>query len=228
MGHPWLPAGSLFVLAFESNNVSMQPELLPLFPLQMVLLPGARVPLHIFEERYKEMIGEALRQESEFGIVLATGDGIHKAGCSAVVDRVLKEYDDGRLDIMVAGRRRFEILSLDKGLSLLRGWVEFFDDEDGTEPDAGLRSRVESGLEQLRQAEGEADEPVQPDVPLSFRATHLIRDLGFRQAMLGARSERERLRRLAEFLPAALEETKRIARARALSGQNGHAKHFQP
>ena len=85
------------VLRFsESDNGNMQ-RLLPLFPLQVVLFPGAELPLHIFEDRYKEMIGEALREKTEFGVVLASEKGIVNTGCTATVDRVLSEYS-GRAD----------------------------------------------------------------------------------------------------------------------------------
>ena len=108
----------------------MQQELLPLFPLQLVLLPGVELPLHIFEDRYKEMIGEAINDGTEFGIVLASEKGIVNTGCTAVVQRVVNRYDDGRLDIIARGRRRFEILLLNEEKNYLRGAVEFFDDED--------------------------------------------------------------------------------------------------
>ena len=98
-------------------------EWLPLFPLQVVLLPSAELPLHIFEERYKEMIREALRDKSEFGVVLASEKGIVNAGCTAAVDKVLREYPDGRMDIMTRGRRRFEILELNEDREFLRGKV---------------------------------------------------------------------------------------------------------
>ena len=111
----------------------MQDGLLPLFPLQVVLLPGSQLPLHIFEDRYKEMIGEVLRDKLEFGVVLASEKGIVNTGCTATVDRVLKEYPDGRLDILTRGRRRFEVLLLNDERSFLRGAVEFFDDD--AEPD---------------------------------------------------------------------------------------------
>src|SRR4029077_1980579 len=108
----------------------MQDGLLPLFPLQVVLLPGTALPLHIFEDRYKEMIGEVLRDKLEFGVVLASEKGIVNTGCTATVDRVLREYPDGRLDILTRGRRRFEVLLLNDERSFLRGAVEFFDDDD--------------------------------------------------------------------------------------------------
>src|SRR4030095_8606134 len=108
----------------KRNNSTMSSQLLPLFPLQLVVFPRTQMPLHIFEERYKEMIGDAMRDNTEFGIVLAKEDGIVNAGCTVVVERVLKQYPDGRLDIMTAGRRRFEVVTLNEEKEYLRGEVE--------------------------------------------------------------------------------------------------------
>src|SRR5579864_359158 len=120
----------------------MQSHLLPLFPLQVVLLPGAELPLHIFEDRYKEMIAEAIRDRTEFGVVLASDKGIVNTGCTATVDKVLREYPDGRMDIVTRGRRRFEIVMLNDERSFLRGTVDFFDDEESEPPSADLRNRA--------------------------------------------------------------------------------------
>src|SRR3954452_15477343 len=89
------------------HNINMAGRLLPLFPLSLVVFPRTRLPLHIFEERYKEMIGIAIREESEFGIVLAKDEGIVNAGCTVKVERVLHRYPDGRMDILTMGQRRF-------------------------------------------------------------------------------------------------------------------------
>ncbi len=89
----------------SGNNERMQQELLPLFPLQVVLLPQAHIPLHIFEDRYKEMFGEILRNRGEFGVVRAGEKGIVNTGCTATVEKVLKRYTDGRLDLLTIGRR---------------------------------------------------------------------------------------------------------------------------
>src|SRR6185312_12382338 len=104
----------------------MQQELLPLFPLPLVLFPGARLPIHVFEDRYKEMIGEVLREGREFGVVQAGEKGIVNTGCTAAVDRVLKQYPDGRMDVLTVGRRRFEIILLNDERPYLRGAVDFF------------------------------------------------------------------------------------------------------
>src|SRR5512140_2626173 len=101
-------------------------RLIPIFPLQVVIFPRTHLPLHIFEDRYKEMVGEAIRDRSEFGIVLARERGIVNAGCTVVVDKVLNMHPDGRMDIVTRGQRRFEITSLDQEKDYLRAEVEFF------------------------------------------------------------------------------------------------------
>lgn len=196
----------------------MQDGLLPLFPLQVVLLPGSQLPLHIFEDRYKEMIGEVLRDQLEFGVVLASEKGIVNTGCTATVDRVLRQYPDGRLDILTRGRRRFEILLLNEERSFLRGAVEFFDDEEEASqsiPDV-LKNVIALGQLPL--------DPESSDPRLSFRLVQDIADLGFRQTLLTMRSEAERMRRIAEFLPGYLERRKRIQHTKDVSGSNGHGR----
>jgi len=196
----------------------MQNGLLPLFPLQVVLLPGSRLPLHIFEDRYKEMIGEVLRDKLEFGVVLASEKGIVNTGCTATVDRVLRTYPDGRLDILTRGRRRFEILLLNEERSFLRGAVEFFDDD---EPDPA----EVADPEQLRNVMAFAELPVDPeatDARMSFRLAQDVSDLEFRQILLTMRSEAERMRRIADFLPGYLARRERVQHTKDVAGSNGH------
>ena len=102
------------------DNSSMQEALIPLFPLNVVLLPANILPLHIFEDRYKEMIGEAIANQTEFGMVQAAERGILNLGCTASVLQVLEKYPDGRMDIVCAGQRRFEVLYLHNQKSYLR------------------------------------------------------------------------------------------------------------
>src|SRR5579862_1664959 len=207
----------------ESHNSSMQEGLLPLFPLQVVLLPGAELPLHIFEDRYKEMIGEVIRNRQEFGVVLANDKGIVNTGCTATVDKVLRQYPDGRMDIMAHGRRRFEVLLLNDERSFLRGAVEFFDDDaepDQAAPtDPDLLRNVIAGFSEL-QSLNSSDDP-----RLSFRLAQEVPDLGFRQTLLTMRSEAERMRQLADFLPGFLERRKRAQHTKHIAGSNGHARH---
>jgi Lon protease-like protein len=197
----------------------MQPGLLPLFPLQVVLLPGAELPLHIFENRYKEMIGEVIRDRLEFGVILANEKGIVNTGCTAMIDKVLREYPDGRLDIIARGRRRFEIVMLNDERSFLRGSVEFFDDEEEPAVAPDVRQRAIDGFNEM------SKEAVDLDMPqLSFRLAQPVADLGFRQSMLTSRSEAERMRQLADFFPVHNLRQKRIQHVKDVAPRNGHGR----
>jgi Lon protease-like protein len=108
----------------------------------MVLLPTERVPLHIFEDRYQELIGECLELEREFGLVLADDDGIRDVGTRAAVVAVLERFDDGRMNVVVEGRERFRIVKLTAGRSFRTADVEPLDDLEPEPDDAGLAQAV--------------------------------------------------------------------------------------
>src|SRR5579884_1471927 len=188
----------------EAIIVQMEQMLLPLFPLQVVLFPRTPLPLHIFEDRYKEMIAEAIEQHTEFGVVLAGEKGIVNTGCTAVIEKVVKTYDDGRMDVLAVGRRRFEILTLNDDKSYLRGAVEFFDDEEFEPIPPGVKERALDGYNDLIQIDPPEplNEPELADPQLSFQLAQVLSDLNFRQTLLSSRSESERMKRLADFLPA--------------------------
>ena len=99
---------------------------IPLFPLGVVLLPGMRLPLHIFEERYKLMISECLADGRPFGLVYFDGDSIHAIGCTARVTEVIKRYDDGRMDIITRGERRFVVEEFIEEKTYMEGQAIFF------------------------------------------------------------------------------------------------------
>jgi Lon protease-like protein len=204
----------------------MQEGLLPLFPLQVVLLPGGELPLHIFEDRYKEMIGEVLRDRREFGVVLASEKGIVNTGCTATVDKVLRRYPDGRMDIMARGRRRFEILLLNDERAFLRGSVDFFDDEQSAQPAADIRKRAIEGFNELQalSASQPLDNEQFKDPQLSFRLAQPVPDLGLRQSLLSTRSEADRMRQLADFFPSYNTRQKRIQHIKEVAPRNGHAR----
>lgn len=203
----------------------MQQGLLPLFPLEVVLMPGAHLPLHIFEERYKEMIGEALRDKTEFGIVPVMGSGLSEVGCTATVEGVLREYPDGRLDIVTLGRRRFEILLVNEERNFLRGAVEFFDD-DAVPKQASevLRKTAIDAYNALQILWG--NQPLEnaalDDPQASFRLTRAIRDLEFREALLKSRSEAERIEQLAAYLPKLAAREQREQALKESVPKNGH------
>ncbi|HWE49296.1 MAG TPA: LON peptidase substrate-binding domain-containing protein [Bryobacteraceae bacterium] len=144
--------------------------LLPLFPLRLVVFPGNVIPLHIFEPRYKEMVGEAAADGTEFGIVLATREGISRIGCTVIVEGLGNRQEDGSFDVSTRGNRRFKILSLDQEKSYLRGEVEFFDD----------------------------DEPKED--PLSFQLAGTVADLDLKAVLQQSRSEEQRLQLLRQFM----------------------------
>jgi Lon protease-like protein len=197
----------------------MQPGLLPLFPLQVVLLPGAELPLHIFEDRYKEMIGEVIRDRLEFGVILANEKGIVNTGCTAMIDKVLREYPDGRIDIIARGRRRFEIVRLNDERPFLRGSVEFFDDDEDAPIAPEVRQRAIDGYNEM------SKESVDLDIPqLSFRLAQPVSDLGFRQSILISRSEADRMRQLADFFPVHNLRQKRIQHVKDVAPRNGHGR----
>jgi Lon protease-like protein len=101
---------------------------IPLFPLGVVLIPNAPLPLHIFEERYKLMINRCLDEQIEFGIVYFDGSEVSNMGCTARILKVTKRYDDGRMDIITRGEKRFIINELIDDKSYLQAAIEYFDD----------------------------------------------------------------------------------------------------
>src|SRR5439155_17382183 len=108
-------------------------EEIGLFPLGIVLLPTERVPLHIFEPRYRELIGECLEEDGEFGLLYADEDGVREVGTRARVADVLEEFDDGRLNILVEGGERFRVQELTRGRAYMTAVVEPLDDEENAD-----------------------------------------------------------------------------------------------
>jgi Lon protease-like protein len=198
-------------------------DLLPLFPLEVVLFPGAALPLHIFEPRYKEMIGECLQQKLAFGVVLVKEKALARVGCTADITSLLKTYDDGRMDIMSQGSRRFEIVQLNEERSFLRGDVLYFDDE-GDEASRQQREQV-ADLHRELLALGASD-PQKPDVQqpqLAFQlAASVPLDLDFKQALLAMRSESERVATMISYYNALIPKLRVAIRARTKAGGNGH------
>jgi ATP-dependent Lon protease len=205
----------------------MASRLVPLFPLSVVLLPATPLPLHIFEERYKQMMSEVITDSSEFGVVLAKDDGIVNIGCTAAVDRVMQRYPDGRLDLLTVGQRRFRILSVNEELPYLRAEVEYFNDEEVGEIPEELRKQAIAGYQKLRAIEtpNVIIEPSLDAPQLSFQLAQFVDDVDKRQAVLSMRSEAERLRFLIEILPSYTEHRQLVAMAKRVAPLNGHAKH---
>ena len=199
--------------------------LLPLFPLDVVLLPGAPLPLHIFEPRYKEMIGECLANSAPFGVVRALDEGIAEIGCTAEIVTVTKEYPDGRLDLIAEGRKRFEVLELNRERSFLQAEVLLLADESGAAAPEDKTRAIQAHFEILSLAGAVQDLSAADQSTLSFYlAGSLPLDLDFKQKLLAMRSESQRILAVVAYLESILPNLRRAARARQKAGGNGHAR----
>ncbi len=198
--------------------------LLPLFPLDVVLLPGAPLPLHIFEPRYKEMIGECRANTTRFGVVRAIEDGIADVGCTAEIVSVTKEYSDGCLDLVAEGRQRFEVLQLDRTRSFLQGEILLVPDETGAASAEDKTRAIQAHRQILELAGAVQDLSAVDESSLSFYlAGSLPLDLDFKQKLLAMRSEEQRIHTVTAYLETILPNLRRAAKAREKAGGNGHA-----
>jgi len=200
-------------------------SLLSLFPLDVVLFPGAPLPLHIFEPRYKEMIGECLDHNEAFGVVLAAEQGIAEIGCTAEIVAVTKQYPDGRLDIVSEGRKRFEVLHLNQERSFLRADVLMLDDQTSVPSQEEIDRAVHFHSQILKLAGAVRDISSANMALLSFHlAGSLPLDLDFKQKLLAQRSERKRISMLAEYFETLVPALNRASHAREKAGGNGHVR----
>ena len=127
-----------------------------LFPLNVVLYPGATLPLHIFEPRYKLMINHCIAHNREFGVILAGDKGVATIGCTAAITQKLKDYDDGRMDILTQGRTIFRALNLLHEKDYHEALVEFLTDSDELHAPAGQqpgRSRAPQPISRMPHAD---------------------------------------------------------------------------
>lgn len=200
-------------------------SLLPLFPLDVVLFPGTPLPLHIFEPRYKEMIGECLDQKKFFGVIRAQESSLADVGCTAEILAVTKTYDDGRMDIVAQGRERFELLQVNQDRTFLRGEILYVEDEP-EKPTMAERDRaIELHRQILALASAQQDIPEGEDAPLSYHlAGSLPLDLDFKQKLLGLRSEARRIQTVIEYFEGILPNLRRAVTIRQKAGGNGHSR----
>jgi Lon protease-like protein len=181
----------------------MQPDRLALFPLNLVLFPGEPLPLHIFEPRYRRMVGECLDRKVPFGVLLTLSDGVARVGCTADILEVTKRYEDGRMDILAVGRQRFRIVNLFNEDPLLEGAVDYLMDEDSLLDPRKRKDLIElyevchtllfSGMPRNL-------EESRPEM-ISFAISGVLPiDLLWKQQILELRSEAERQDRLLGYL----------------------------
>jgi ATP-dependent Lon protease len=198
---------------------------IPLFPLNVVLMPGTPLPLHIFEERYKQMVNECLDSGMEFGMVLADESGTRRVGCTARIVELVQHYEDGRLVILVEGSRRFRLKNILAGKPYYVGDVEYLEDEPG-EDITSLAEECVALLERVVEAATEGSVGIEIESPyrnLSFAIAGRIEfDLETRQQILELPTERGRLEKIKELLAEAADRLEREHQARKKAEKNGH------
>jgi len=194
----------------------------PLFPLGIVALPHEIVPLHIFEERYRTMIGECLERGSEFGIVWAADDGRRSVGCAVEIAEVLERMEDGRMNILTRGTRPFRIVDEQDDLPYPAGTVEFLTDKD-EQADAGTAESAHEAYNEL--VEQATDRTLEPDELDGMTAYQMAATVDFgreaKQGLLDLRSENARLRLVARLFRAAIKRLAFIERAQERARSNG-------
>jgi ATP-dependent Lon protease len=198
---------------------------IPLFPLSIVLFPGQAVPLHIFEPRYRLMTRQCIDTRSPFGIVYAHAGNIAQTGCSALIVKTLKEYDDGRSDILTVGQKAFHLVRTHNDQAYFEADIEYLE-EDFDRIEAGVSAQVEKLYEQCHRVLYEEEAPrfeIEGGISLAYHiASELPLDVAFRQTLLELRSEAERQRRLAARLAEWYPQLEKRDRVRGRAAGNGH------
>jgi Lon protease-like protein len=199
---------------------------IPLFPLNVVLMPGTPLPLHIFEERYKQMVDECLESGAEFGMVLADESGTRQVGCTAKIVELVQRYDDGRMVILVEGARRFKLNNVMTGEPYYVGDVEYLEDEPAEDDVSALAEECVALLERVIEAATEGSVGIEIEPPyrnLAFAIAGRIEfDLEARQEILELSTEKERLAKVKALLAEAADRLEREKAAREKAETNGH------
>lgn len=206
-------------------------SLTPLFPLQLVLFPGDKLPLHIFEPRYREMVRECLDRDMPFGLVSFIDNKVSRVGCFANIESVENAYDDGKFDIVCRGGDRFISSSYNSGKSYLQASVTRFPDEP--EPDDAVRLQMDKTLQLFEELSDLANLKFEnPDLPVpkdSFGFAHLVGfDLAQKQNLLEMQSELERLQFIYEHIERSLPKLRSFKEVRETIRSNGHFREFPP
>jgi Lon protease-like protein len=199
-------------------------ERFPLFPLGMVLLPREVVPLHIFEDRYKQMIDECLEGEAKFGMLWMGEAGLHDVGCTAEVSQLLDRMEDGRMNILVQGAEPFRLSRRIDDMPYPAGDIELLGEEDelveGPGPGAAARQEYADLVERVTDSRP-SDKDLEELDSYGMAATIAL-ELDAKQELLELRSEQARLDRLSELLAEAKERYVVSERAASLARTNGH------
>ena len=199
----------------------------PLFPLGLVALPSELVPLHIFEDRYKTMIGRCLDEESEFGIVWMSEEGLRPIGCACEIAEVVERMEDGRINLIARGTRAFRIEERQDELPYPAGTIEFLDDRsEDPDPDAAEAAH-EAYAELVNEATDRTPDLTEIGEMSAYQMAATVEfGLDAKQGLLDLRSETARLRLVTRLFRAALKRLDFVNRAQARARSNGRV-HFQ-
>ncbi len=188
----------------------------------MALLPGERLPLHIFEERYKRMIGTSLSSGEEFGILFRDDDGARSVGCTALVEQVLQRFDDGRLNVVVAGGQPFRVIDRFGDPEEPGAEVEMLNPASSGAAPAGAAAARAAFLDLAERASGErpAEDEVAAESSYGL-AARVELPAETKQELLQMRDEGERMTLLAEVFRSLLEALGRAEEVAELAQSNG-------
>ncbi len=208
-------------------------KIIPLFPLGLVLMPQSPLPLHIFEERYKMMIGECLAENRDFGIVFLNATDIQAVGCTASILKVIKRYEDGRLDILTRGNTRFVIEEIYDKKAYLEARVIFFDDQELTDTHAS-QVLADKGIALLKELTADLalqdGDSYTEDMDVKSLSFLIAGCEGFsheeKQRFLEMTSTSERLQKSVESLENIIARMKITAEIHRIIGGNGNIKRF--
>lgn len=195
---------------------------LPIFELPLAIVPAERVPLHIFEQRYRAMVAHCLDQEAPLGILMRGDDGVRRVGCTALVSEVIERYDDGRLDIVVTGADPFRVIDrfeADEWPAALVTMIEL------EEPSMGTRQELfdaRAAFAELLEAVGAAAERAEASPSAFAIAAQIEMPPAEKQALLEAEDERERLVALEASLRKLVAGVKRSRELSERAKSNGH------
>ncbi len=202
-----------------------RPARIPLFPLDVVLLPRMQFPLHIFEPRYKLMISRCIEEKVEFGMILAANNDVATMGCTAEILRKTKDYADGRMDIATEGRAVFRLADLLHEKEYYEGIVEYVKDELGvldTKTDGQLAVAFEQSQVLLFGRPWTDPSPNEP-ATLAYRMAAMVpMEIEKRQSLLQTSSEQDRREIVLEWLQAFVPKLAEQQSARRRAGGNGH------
>lgn len=203
---------------------------LPLFPLNLVLYPSERLPLHIFEERYKELMSVVLREDREFGIVWVRDGVLASVGTTVRVEKVIERYADGRLDILVQGVSRFRIVSVTDGLATYYvAEVEPLPDGPPIVQVNALQQRLIAQHMRLLELSSRTPRPsvYQSSQHLSYLLGHNCGlSLDQKQELLTLNSETERLQFLSGHLEQLIPQVEHKEEVKKKVQSNGHFRDF--